>query len=174
MSETLLRDSGHEITRFKTSADDWKNVSEQRIGMEDRDSQSGKKVHTMLGIVYGRSTNPPGTHTSKAIGECEIRQLRRWQWARVPPAATPTRIYLIFPFYLFGLPLVEDHSSNPHSSVAIIGEHGGPPPAMARRPSFSLAGYYSSSADAWCASCLRARHRCKCFQKCNDAPVWQP
>lgn len=132
-----------------------KTFSEQR--KEDRDSQR-KKIHTVLGIVYSRSTNSPGTHTSIAIGECEIRQLRRWQWARVPPAATPTRIYLIFPFYLFGLPLVQDHSSNPHSSVAIIGEHGGLPPAMARRPSSSLAGYYSSSADAWCASRLRA-HR---------------
>jgi len=88
--------------------------------------------------VYGQAWIP-STHTSVAIGECEIRQLRRWQWARVPPAATPTRIYLIFPFYLFGLLLVEGHSSNPYGSVAIIGEHGGPPQRPGSLPSRSRA-----------------------------------
>lgn len=90
---------------------------------------------------------------------------------------THTRIYLIFPFYLFGLPLVEGHSSNPHGSVAIIGEHGGPAATARRPPAFLLARglpFFTCTTDhrraSRCALHVRARHHRRCLsevQRCS-------
>lgn len=142
------------------------------IGNHHRDP--GGKEGTGYGIYTVKHESPVRIPIRIAIGECEIRQLRRWQWARVPPAATPTRIYLIFPFYLFELPLVEGHSSNPHGSVAIIGEHGGPPRAQlpAGLPSRSRATILHLRIHRCVREHARthARHRCRCLsgiQQCS-------
>lgn len=127
--------SRQEITSFKTVC----RWFEKRFGIIAAEVGNDGRGFEGVEAGYTVKHESPSTHTSIAIGECEIRQLRRWQWARVPPAATPTRIYLIFPFYLFGLLLVEGHSSNPHGSVAIIGEHGGPTQRPAGLPSRSRA-----------------------------------
>lgn len=139
------------LRRLKRPDDDAKNACRRgcvapRAGDCGR-GRCGRKVPRSRG--YGTGINGQARiprYAYQLYGYRRVRDPTASEVAMSPGPAcrhTHMRIYLIFPFYLFGLPLVEGHSSNPYGSVAIIGEHGGPG-AAARRPSFSLAGYHSS------------------------------
>lgn len=63
--------------------------------------------------------------------------------SRLPPHP---RAYILFSLFIYSnCRWSRGHSSNPHGSFAIIGEHGGPSPLW---PSLDLSSYHSSSVDA--------------------------